>query len=92
MKVVLEYLGYLLIVSAFEIASMRSALAQSFTDVPVDHWAASFIEILASNGVTAGCGGGNYCPDSSVTRAQMAVFLERGMNGSSFSPPAATGR
>jgi len=81
----------LLVLSIFEITSMRSALAQSFTDVPVDHWAASFIETLASNGVTAGCGGGNYCPGSSVTRAQMAVFLERGMNGSSYSPPAATG-
>ena len=33
------------------------------------------IETLFHNGVTAGCTGGNYCPDASVTRAQMAVFL-----------------
>ena len=26
-------------------------------------------------GVTAGCGNGNYCPDASITNAQMAVFL-----------------
>jgi len=26
-------------------------------------------------GLTAGCGNGNYCPDDSVTRAQMAMFL-----------------
>ena len=84
-------LSILLVLSVFEIASMRSALAQSFADVPVDHWAATFIETLASNGVTAGCGNGNYCPDSSVTRAQMAVFLERGMKGSNYRPPAATG-
>jgi hypothetical protein len=25
--------------------------------------------------VTAGCGGGTYCPNDVVTRAQMAVFL-----------------
>jgi len=67
------------------------ASAQTFNDVPTDHWAYSFIETLVGNGITAGCGGGNYCPDSAVTRAQMAVFLERGMNGSDFSPPAATG-
>jgi hypothetical protein len=25
--------------------------------------------------VTAGCGGGNFCPDGPNTRGQMAVFL-----------------
>ena len=62
-----------------------------FDDVPTDYWAFSFIETLAASGITAGCGGGNYCPLDPVTRAQMAVFLERGMNGSNFSPPPATG-
>ena len=33
------------------------------------------IENLLHNGVTAGCSAGNFCPDTSVTRAQMAVFL-----------------
>jgi len=32
-----------------------------------------------------------YCPDSPVTRAQMAVFLVRGIHGTGFSPPAAAG-
>jgi len=67
------------------------ATAQTFGDVDVDHWAYQFIESLAASGITAGCGNGNYCPLSPVTRAQMAVFLERGMNGSSYSPPAPTG-
>jgi len=62
-----------------------------FNDVLRDYWAVSFIETLAASGVTAGCGGDNYCPLAPVTRAQMAVFLERGMNGSGFVPPAATG-
>jgi len=62
-----------------------------FNDVAVDHWAFPFIEKLFDSGITAGCGGGNYCPLDPVTRAQMAVFLERGMNGSAFSPPAAIG-
>jgi len=62
-----------------------------FDDARPDYWAFSFIEALARAGITAGCGGNNYCPTALVTRAQMAVFLERGMNGSGFSPPAASG-
>jgi len=62
-----------------------------FADAPPGYWAFSFIEAFARAGITAGCGGDNYCPTSPVTRAQMAVFLERGINGSSYSPPAATG-
>jgi len=62
-----------------------------FGDVSPNYWAVTFIEKLAESGITAGCGNGNYCPDSPVTRAQMAVFLERGIHGSGFSPPAATG-
>lgn len=63
----------------------------SFDDVPPGFWAITFIEELAASGITSGCGNGRYCPDDPVTRAQMAVFLERGMRGSAFSPPAATG-
>ena len=62
-----------------------------FDDARPDYWAFSFIEALERSGITAGCGGNNYCPKAPVTRAQMAVFLERGINGSEFSPPAATG-
>ncbi len=63
-----------------------------FNDVdPATHFAFSFIETLERSGITGGCGGGNYCPDDPVTRAQMAVFLERGINGSDFVPPPATG-
>jgi hypothetical protein len=46
-----------------------------FGDVPADYWAAAFIKQLVTDGITAGCGSGNYCPEQSVTRAQMAVFL-----------------
>lgn len=71
--------------------TFSSASAQTFDDVSVDHWAASFVEILAGTGISSGCGDSNYCPDEPVTRAQMAVFLERGMNGSGYVPPAASG-
>ena len=29
--------------------------------------------------VLAGCGGGDFCPDNPVTRAQMAVFLAKAL-------------
>jgi len=51
-----------------------------FTDVPTTHWAAAWIKQLAAEGITGGCGGSNYCPESPVTRAQMAVFLVRTFN------------
>jgi hypothetical protein len=47
----------------------------TFTDVPVGNPYHPFVEALVASGVTGGCGGGNYCPDAPVTRAQMAVFL-----------------
>ncbi len=62
-----------------------------FADVPSSYWASAWIEQLASEGVTGGCGNGNYCPDDTVSRAQMAIFLLRARHGSSYSPPPATG-
>jgi hypothetical protein len=68
-----------------------TARDQTFADVPIDHWAWSYIDTLSTAGITGGCGGGNYCPNQPVTRAQMAIFLERGINGSAYAPPAAAG-
>lgn len=68
-----------------------AASGTKFDDVPADHWAAPWIEQLANEGMTGGCGNGNYCPDSHVTRDQAAVFLLRAKHGASFAPPAASG-
>ena len=46
-----------------------------FADVACPSAFADWIERLAAEGVTGGCGGGDYCPSSPVTRGQMAVFL-----------------
>jgi hypothetical protein len=47
-----------------------------FADVPCPGgFAVDYIEGIAAEGVTAGCGNDNYCPDASITNAQMAVFL-----------------
>ena len=68
-----------------------SALLATFTDVPTDYWAWQYIEALVSSGLTGGCGGTSYCPDAGVTRAQVAIFLERAVRGVDFNPPPATG-
>ena len=62
-----------------------------FTDVPIDHWAGDFIEALAAEGITSGCGAGNYCPDHPITRAEMAVFLLAAEHGQGWTPPLSTG-
>jgi hypothetical protein len=62
-----------------------------FGDVDPTYWAAAWIKQLAAEGITGGCGNGNYCPESPVTRAQMAVFLLRSKYGASYSPPAVGG-
>lgn len=66
----------------FQAVRVRYRLAVSpppatatFLDVPTTSGQFRFVEALVAAGITAGCGGGNYCPDAPVTRGQMAVFL-----------------
>jgi len=59
-----------------------------FSDVAISYWAAVWIKQLAADSITGGCGTGIYCPESPVTRAQMAIFLLRAKHGTSYSPPA----
>ncbi len=47
----------------------------TFADVPTTSPFFQYVEALASAGIVAGCGGGNYCPSNPVTRGQMAVYL-----------------
>jgi hypothetical protein len=38
---------------------------------------ADWIEDLSGRGITAGCGGGNYCPGNFATRGQMATLVTK---------------
>lgn len=51
----------------------------AFTDDDSSTHEAS-IDLIAEAGITAGCGGTEYCPDEVVTRAQMASFLARALD------------
>ena len=46
-----------------------------FTDVWCPGNWANWIEQLAAEGISAGCGANKFCPLAPVTRKQMATFL-----------------
>ena len=62
-----------------------------FNDVPCPSLFADWIEELYAEGITGGCGNGNYCPSNPVTRAQMSAFLLKAKHGSSYVPPPCNG-
>ena len=64
-----------------------------FGDVSPTYWSYVPIETLAGSGITQGCSAAPplFCPENQVLRSQMAVFLERSIRGSGFTPPPATG-
>ena len=63
-----------------------------FSDISNSHWAWDYIQRLYEAGITGGCGVHpfRYCTEEIVTRAQMAVFLEKGIWGSTFTAPNVT--
>ncbi len=58
-------------------AGFEDMTQQVFNDVPPGHWAFEYINGIYHRGITSGCSSNPliYCPDSSVTRAKMAVFI-----------------
>ena len=62
-----------------------------FADVACPSTFADWIEAMANEGITGGCGGSNFCPTSPVRRDQMAVFLLKAEHGSAYAPPACAG-
>jgi hypothetical protein len=64
---------------------------EMFTDVPASSPFCRWIEQLARDGISSGCGGGKFCPGEPVTREQMALLLERAMRGTQDFAPAPGG-
>ncbi len=63
---------------------------RAFLDVHTDHWAYDFVGVIYNAGLTSGCSTEPlmYCPDDTVTRAQIPVFLENGIHYPDwYSPP-----
>lgn len=49
----------------------------TYTDVPAEHWAASWIEAAAGEGFMQGYRDGSFAPDQAITRGEMATVLAR---------------
>lgn len=60
----------------------EAAYQQRFRDVPEHHWAVTYIEEMAENGILAGYPDGNFYPDKKITRAEFAKIMTvaAGMN------------
>jgi hypothetical protein len=56
---------------------VASAVTPTFPDVPVSHPFFDEIEWMNDTGVTTGFGDGTYRPNQSVTRGNMAAFMQR---------------
>jgi hypothetical protein len=72
-------------------AFVPTPYAGVFADVHAGDYNADYIQSFYDEGYTVGCGGGNFCPNAVHTRAQTSVFIVKGMNGTSFVPPACAG-
>ena len=57
-----------------------------FSDVPAGDAGCKFINFIAAQGVTAGCGGATYCPWNIVSRDQMAIFMTRAFGLTLYAP------
>jgi uncharacterized repeat protein (TIGR03803 family) len=64
---------------------------QCYVDVAPPYLFYPYICNIGVHHVTGGCGAGYYCPGDPVTRAQMAVFLLRGLHGAKYVPPHCAG-
>jgi len=67
------------VILGYKLQVSPSPLFADFNDVPTSSPQFQFIEALFNSGITVGCGSNNYCPDSPLTRGQMAVYLAKAL-------------
>jgi hypothetical protein len=53
--------------------------SHTFQDVFPGDWYYSAVEALVASGITVGCDAHNFCPNDSITRAEVAAFLARAL-------------
>ena len=66
-----------------------------FTDVPFPgkEWMQPYVEDWYRQGITVGCSKNPrmYCPENTITRAAISVFILKLKYGNNYAPPASTG-
>ena len=68
-------------------AYSSTAVQVDFLDVPPDDLFHDYVIAVAREGITAGCGDGNYCRNDPLTRGQMAVLILKAEHGATYEPP-----
>lgn len=84
--------AYLKVTNPNQESDLRAnAFVYDFADVPAGHPYHDDVVAITRNRVTSGCGSNSFCPESPITRAQMAVFLLVAAYGFGYVPPLPTG-
>ena len=86
-----QQMAVFLLKAKFGICYVPPPCTGVFADVPCPSTFAPWVEALAAQGITGGCGGSSFCPSSPVRRDQMAVFLLKTEHGSTYTPPDCAG-
>jgi hypothetical protein len=53
----------------------------AFNDVPISTYYFDAVNVIAADDITSGCGNSTFCPLNQVSRAEMAVFIVRAVEG-----------
>jgi hypothetical protein len=65
-----------------------TACRPAFDDVPCGRWSYPYVQALAEDGITAGCGDRQFCPELAATRGMLAVFFTRAAGWPTATPAA----
>jgi hypothetical protein len=89
----LSQVAVLLLQTKYGSEYIPPAPAGLFADVPVSHPLAGWIEQSYRDGIIGSCAASplSYCPDSLVTRGQIAEYLLKAREGGDFIPSPARG-
>lgn len=68
---------FLVLALRFAEIPTENAERQLFSDVPISHWAANYIEAAVESGFISGYSDGSFRPDQQITRAEAVTILNR---------------
>ncbi len=68
-------------IGAASVTTTEDATVQQFADVTLPDYFFDAVNLLKYKNITNGCGPDLFCPDTNITRAQMAIFIVRAVMG-----------
>ncbi|MCR2807056.1 S-layer homology domain-containing protein [Paenibacillus soyae] len=76
-----------LLVGTLGLEANPSAAVEPFADVPAGAYYAEAVSIARALGITNGAGGNRFLPDTTITREEAAVMIERALRAADISLP-----